>query len=91
MHKNKRLKWPRAETPPHYIAMGLNEDLNIAAKMAVKEMIEFLGESKGIPPESAYMLVSLAEDLRVTQVVDFWKGIQAMVSKSIFVGKGPTP
>jgi acetamidase/formamidase len=37
------------------------------------------------------MLVSLAVDLRVTQVVDIVKGIHAMVPKSIFVGKGPTP
>ena len=91
VHRNKRLKWPRAETSTHYITMGLNEDLNIAAKMAVKEMIEFLGETKGIHPELAYMLVSLAVDLRVTQVVDIVKGIHAMVPKSIFVGKSPTP
>jgi acetamidase/formamidase len=87
VHKNKRLKWPMAETPTHYITMGLNEDLNIAAKLAVKEMIEFLGQAKGINPEYAYMLASFAVDLRVTQIVDGVKGIHAMVSKNIFVGK----
>lgn len=30
VHKNKRIKWPRAETPTHFIAMGLNQDLDVA-------------------------------------------------------------
>ena len=40
--KGQRLKWPRAETPTHYITMGLNPDLDEAAKMATQEMIDFL-------------------------------------------------
>lgn len=87
VHKGKRIKWPRAETPTHYITMGLHEDLNIAAKMALREMIEFLGETKGIDPTEAYRLASLIVDLRVTQLVNGVKGIHAMLPKSIFVKK----
>jgi acetamidase/formamidase len=36
-----RLRWPRAETPTHYIAMGLHADLDEAAKLATREMIDF--------------------------------------------------
>lgn len=87
VQKNKRIIWPRAETPTHFITMGFNEDLDIAAKMATREMIEYLHEEKNISREHAYMLASLAVDLRVTQLVDGVKGIHAMLPKNIFVKK----
>jgi len=34
--------------------------------------------------DEAYMLCSLAVDLRVTQLVDATKGVHAMLAKSIF-------
>jgi acetamidase/formamidase len=44
-----RLKWPRAETPTHYIAMGLHEDLDEATCLAVRKMVEFLvGEEEAL-------------------------------------------
>jgi acetamidase/formamidase len=82
--KGKTLKWPRAETPTHYIAMGLHPDLDQAASMATREMIDFLVTEKGMSGDDAYLLCSLAMDLRVTQVVDGTKGVHAMISKSIF-------
>jgi len=82
--KNKRIRWPRAETPTHFITMGLDEDLDIAAKIAVREMIDYLHEEKGINSEYAYMITSLIVDLHVTQIVDIVKGIHAMLPKRIF-------
>jgi acetamidase/formamidase len=84
LHKGKRQGWPRAETPTHYMAIGLHEDLNQAVKIAVKEMLNFLVETKGLSRDDAYMLMSAAMDLHVTQVVDGTKGIHAMLPKSIF-------
>ena len=84
VRKGKKLNWPRAETPTHYIAMGLHTDLDEAAKMATREMIDFLVSEKGMTREEAYILCSLAADLRVTQLVDGTKGIHAMIAKSIF-------
>ena len=87
--KNKRIRWPRAETPTHFITMGLDEDLDTAAKIAVREMIDYLREEKGINPECAYMIASLIVDLHVTQVVDVVKGIHAMLPKNIFDKRYP--
>jgi len=87
VRKNKRLVWPRAETPTHFITVGLNEDLDVAAKMALREMINFLNEEKGISRENAYYLSSVAVDLRVAQLVNGVKGIYAMLPKNIFVKK----
>jgi len=84
LHKGRRLRWPRAETATHYITMGLAADLDDAAKVAAREMLDFLVETKGLSREDAYMLASAAMDLVVTQVVDGTKGIHAMVPKSIF-------
>ncbi len=84
VRKGKRLIWPRAETPTHYIAMGLHTDLDEAARIATREMIDFLVTEKGIKRDEAYILCSLAADLHVTQLVDGTKGVHAMIPKSIF-------
>jgi len=84
VRKGMRMNWPRAETPTHYIAMGLNPDLDEAAQLATREMIDFLVAQKGLTRDEAYILSSVAADLHVTQLVDGTKGVHAMIPKSIF-------
>ena len=84
LRKDMRITWPRAETPTHYILMGLNPDLDAASQMATREMIEFLVAEKGLSRDDAYILASIGMDLHVTQLVDGTKGIHAMIPKSIF-------
>jgi branched-chain amino acid transport system substrate-binding protein len=85
LRKDLHLTWPRAETPTHYITMGLDLDLDDAAKQALREMIDLLGREQGISRADAYTLCSLACDLHVTQLVDGNKGIHAMLRKDLFV------
>jgi acetamidase/formamidase len=84
LHKGKSLKLPRAETPTHYMTMGFDPDLNVAAKIATREMLDWMVEMKGLTRDDAYFIASAAMDLTVTQVVDGTKGIHAMLPKSIF-------
>jgi acetamidase/formamidase len=84
VRKGQRLRWPRAETPTHYISMGLHEDLDEAARLATRELIDFLVAEKGLSRDDAYMLCSLAADLHVTQAVDATKGVHATIAKSYF-------
>ena len=84
LHKGKSIRLPRAETPTHYMTMGLHVDLDEAARIATREMLDFLVEQKGLTRDDAYMLASAAMDLMVTQVVDGTKGIHAMIPKAIF-------
>jgi acetamidase/formamidase len=84
VRKDMHLKWPRAETPTHFITMGIHEDLTEATKMATREMIDFLVTEKHLNRDEAYMLTSVAADLLITQVVDGNKGVHAMISKAIF-------
>ena len=82
--KGEQLLWPRVETPTHHITLGLDSDLDEAARLATSEMVRFLVEKKGLSREEAYILASVGVDLRVTQLVDGTKGIHAMLPKSLF-------
>src|SRR6187401_1612407 len=42
VRKDMKLQWPRAETATHYISMASDEDLTVATKTAIQEMIDFL-------------------------------------------------
>ena len=85
LRKDMKLTWPRAETPTHWIVMGLHTDLDEGMKIAVRETIDLI--TKRFPHltrEEAYMIASVAVDYHVTQVVDGTKGIHGMIPKSIF-------
>ncbi len=84
LHKGETLAYPRAETPTHYIAMGFDDDLSIATHKAVREMIDFLVETRHMSRDDAYMLVSVAGDVDITELVDRNKGVHVMMPKSIF-------
>lgn len=84
VHKGKSLKWPRAETPTHIIAMGCDRDLTIATRVAVREIINYLVEEKKLSQADAYMLSSIAVDVNITQLVDGNVGVHAMLPKAIF-------
>ena len=86
VRKDMHWKWPRAETPTHYITMGLNDDLNACATLAVREMIDFLVTEKHLSRDDAYMLASVAADLHITELVDGNKGVHMSIPKSIFTG-----
>jgi acetamidase/formamidase len=84
LRKDLHLKWPRAETPTHWITMGLDPDLTEATKIAVHETLDFLMHEKKLTREQAYMLASVAVDFEITQLVDGTKGVHGMIPKSIF-------
>jgi acetamidase/formamidase len=86
VRKDMHLRWPRAETPTHFMTMGLNADVTEAAKMAVREMIDFLMQEKHMSRDDAYMLTSVAADLEITEVVDGNNGVHMKIPKSIFSG-----
>ena len=49
---------------------NLSEDLTLAARHALIQMIDYLQAAHGLTSEQAYILSSVAVDLRVGQVVD---------------------
>jgi len=85
VRKNMRLERPMAETTTHWITMGFHRDLDEAARIALRDALTFLG-SRGLSPDDAYAMASLAVDLRVTQVVNGNKGVHTMIPKAILPG-----
>ncbi|QAY95523.1 amidase [Methylovirgula ligni] len=83
LRKDMNLEWPTAETPTHVITMAFDPDLDDCAVIALRDMIKLICERTGISREDAYMLCSLAADLRVTQVVNGNKGIHIMLEKKL--------
>jgi acetamidase/formamidase len=90
LHKGMKLTAPRAETPTHYMAFGLDPDLNKAMQMAIRETNAYLKDLKGLEFAEAFTLSSIGVDFRVTQVVDDTKGIHSMIPKKLFIKDKPS-
>ena len=84
VRKDLHLTMPRAETPTHWIAMGIDSNLVAATKQAVREAIDFLVTTKGLTRDDAYMLTSIACDVDITELVDGTLGVHVMIPKHIF-------
>ena len=76
------IDFPFAETPTHLVSIGLDEDLDDAARQATREMVEHVCRRTNLSRNQAYMLCSLAGNLRVTQMVDGNKGVHMMLAKA---------
>ena len=83
LHKQP-LAYPRAESPTHYIAMGFDDDLSNATRKALRNMVDFLVAEKHMTRDDAYMLISVAGDVEITELVDRNKGVHVMMPKSLF-------
>jgi acetamidase/formamidase len=81
VRKDLRLDWPRGETPTHWITMGTDTSLVVATKTAIREMVKFLQQTKGITQTEAYQAASMAADLHITQLVDGNVGVHMMIAK----------
>lgn len=61
---------PKSEGAGWYATMGVNEDLMRATQDSVRAMVEHLSTTYGLEPVDAYVLCSLAVDLKISEVVD---------------------
>jgi acetamidase/formamidase len=82
VRKDLSFALPRGESADWIMTMAFDEDLDDAVKTALREMIDWIVVRRGISRDDAYMLCSLAADLRVTQTVDGNKGIHCMLAKA---------
>ena len=78
--KDEPLAFPRFSTPGpvtrhldakgYEVTTGVGPDLMEGARAAVSGMIDHLGRTKGLSAEDAYLLCSVAGDLRISEIVD---------------------
>jgi acetamidase/formamidase len=81
VRKNPGFDWPFAEDTEALMSIGIDEDLDDAAKQAVREMVRHVTRLTSLRREEAYMLASLVGDLHVTQTVDGNKGVHMRLNK----------
>ncbi|MEK6482425.1 acetamidase/formamidase family protein [Catalinimonas sp. 4WD22] len=84
VHKGKSIKGPWAESEAHFMAIGLDPDVDEAMRNAVRETIRIIQEKTGLSYNQALSVASIAVDFEVTQVVDRNLGVHGMIPKSIF-------
>ena len=85
VHKGQTITAPRAETDTHYIMMGIDLDLDRALRKAVQEVVYFLAEEKGLPPNRAFSLASIGVDFQVAEAVDLTQLVSGKIPKSLFL------
>jgi acetamidase/formamidase len=61
---------PRTDAGGCHGTMGIADDLMECARIAVRSMITWLGDEHGLDPRDAYVLCSLAGDLKIVEIVD---------------------
>jgi len=61
---------PMIWTDSYVMTLYSDEDLNIAADMAVVNMVKYLTNHEGFTEHDAVMMTSLAADVRICQIVD---------------------
>ncbi len=82
VRKDLKFDWPFAESATQLMSIGLDEDLDTAARQAVREMVKHVCLRTSLTRNQAYMLCSLAGNLRVTQTVDGNKGVHMLMQKA---------
>ncbi len=79
---------PQYESDTFYATTGFGTTLDEAAQKATRYMVEHLVSSRAMSWEEAYMLCSLAADLKIAEVVDLPHVLVTMhIPKSIFTNK----
>jgi acetamidase/formamidase len=73
--------FPFAEAAMHLMSIGPDEDLDNAAKQAVREIVKHVCARTNLSRNQAYMLCSLIGDLRITRTVDGNKGVHMLLAK----------
>ena len=96
LQSGRRLAEPQLRTPappshatnrgPHYATTAHGPDLFAASQQAVRYMIEHIVEAHGLSREQAYVVCSVAVDLKISEIVDAPNWIvSAFLPESIFV------
>jgi len=82
VRKDLALDYPAAETQSHLVTLGMDPDLDSAAKAALRRMVDRVVGATGLSRNRAFMLMSLTADVRVSQLVNGHKGIHVMIPKT---------
>lgn len=76
---------PRVDSASFYGTTGVGGDLYVASQDAVRAMVEYIAATYELGREDAYVLCSLAVDLKIAEIVDAGQYIvSALLPEAIF-------
>ena len=81
--KGKRIEWPRIESPDAIMTVCSARPLEDATRLAVRELVRWLVADFGLEEYDAYMLVSVAGDVEISQIVDPMYTVVAKMRKQL--------
>lgn len=68
--KGKKIEWPRIESPDEIMTVCSARPLEDATRLAVRELVKWLVTDYGLGEYDAYLLLSVAGDVEISQIVD---------------------
>jgi len=76
---------PRVDSAPFYGTTGVGGDLYVAAQDAIRAMVDHIHQTYDLSPVDAYVLCSLAVDLKISEIVDAGQYIvSALLPEAVF-------
>jgi len=76
---------PRVDSAPFYGTTGVGGDLYVAAQDAIRAMVDHIHQTYDLSPVDAYLLCSLAVDLKISEIVDAGQYIvSALLPEAVF-------
>jgi len=86
VRKDKRISEPQYETSDYYATTGFGTTIDQAAKKAAGFMVDYLVSEHNLAPDQAYVLSSLAANLKISETVDAPHMLVSMrLPKALFV------
>jgi amidase len=74
---------PRALTPDYFVTVAYGDELGEAMRQAVRDMVQFLVQERGMEPYAAYTLLSLAGDVRVSRTFRPLSPVKMLLARSV--------
>jgi acetamidase/formamidase len=76
---------PRVDSAPFYGTTGVGGDLYVASQDAIRAMVDYIASTYELGREDAYLLCSLAVDLKISEIVDAGQYIvSALLPEAVF-------
>jgi amidase len=86
LDKGRGIGWPRIESPDEIMTVGSARPLEDAARIAFRELVDWMASDYGWDKLDAYMFLSLAARARIAQIVDPLYTVVAKLHKR-YLGK----
>lgn len=80
--KNKKIEWPRVDTPSAWIAMGYDKDINKALSITEDQATQLIMEQRHVDQAQAKKILLSTWNCPISEVVDGLQGVYCIIPKN---------